>query len=86
MWIRDAGILVYVLFFEWNSVPAYREVWRLRGKFRKKREHVQSTRSVSPDALADWFSFTPRALEAPRRVSNAEKREEKKNREENVDH
>ncbi len=67
MWIRDAGIFFYVLFFEWSSLPAYREVWRLRDKFQKKREHVQSTRSVSPDALADWFSFTPRALEAPKR-------------------
>lgn len=86
MWIRDAGILVYVLFFEWNSLPAYREVWRLRDKFQKKREHVQSTRSVSSDAIADWFSFTPRALEAPRRVSHAGKREKKKDREENVDH
>lgn len=74
MWIRDAGIFVYVLFFEWSSLLAYREVWRLRHKFRKKREHVQSTRSVSSDALADWFSFTPTAFEAPKRASNAENR------------
>jgi GT2 family glycosyltransferase len=74
MWIRDAGILVYVLFFEWNSLPAYREVWRLREKFRKKREHVQSTRSVSSDALADWFSFTPRALSAERSTQEIENR------------
>ena len=74
MWIRDAGIFVYVLFFEWSSLPAYREVWRLRDQFQKKREHVQSTRSVSSDALADWFSFTPTAFEAPQRASRAENR------------
>jgi GT2 family glycosyltransferase len=66
MWIRDAGILVYALFFEWSSLPAYREVWRLRHRFRKKREHVQSTRAVRSDALADWFSFTPQALDVPK--------------------
>jgi len=78
MWIRDAGILVYVLFFEWNSLPAYREVWRLRDKFKRKREHVQSTRSVSPDALADWFSFTPRALSAEGSKQKTENRKQKK--------
>ncbi len=74
MWIRDAGIFVYVLFFEWSSLPAYREVWRLRHKFRKKREHVQSTRLVSSDALADWFSFTPRALDVPKRAVSSQTR------------
>jgi len=71
MWIRDVGIFVYVLFFEWNSLPAYREVWRLRYKFQKKREHVQSTRSVSSDALADWFSFTPKTLSAEKTEENS---------------
>ncbi|MDA2926659.1 glycosyltransferase [Acidobacteria bacterium AH-259-G07] len=61
MWIRDLGIFLYVLFFEWNSLPAYREVWRLRGKFRNKREHVQGRRCVDPDAIAPWFSFNPKA-------------------------
>jgi hypothetical protein len=74
MWIRDVGIFFYVLLFEWSSLPAYREVWRLRDKFQKKREHVQSTRSVSSDALADWFSFTPKAVEAPKRASTAANR------------
>jgi len=74
MWIRDAGIFVYVLTCEWSSLPAYREVWRLRDKFRKKREHVQSTRLVSSDALADWFSFTPRALDVPKRAVSSQTR------------
>jgi GT2 family glycosyltransferase len=44
MWLRDVGILAYVLCFEWSSLPAYREVWRLRHKFREKRRLMQSTR------------------------------------------
>jgi len=63
MWFRDVGILAYVLCFEWSSLPAYREVWRLRHKFREKRRLVQSTRRVDPQVLARWFSFTPTALD-----------------------
>ncbi|MFB3068775.1 MAG: glycosyltransferase, partial [Acidobacteriota bacterium] len=63
MWMRDVGILAYVLLFEWSSLPAYREVWRLRQKFRQKREHVQGTRRVSSDGIVHWFSFTPTALD-----------------------
>ncbi|MEE8350435.1 MAG: glycosyltransferase family 2 protein [Acidobacteriota bacterium] len=63
MWIRDIGILAYVLCFEWSSLPAYREVWRLRQRFREKRRQVQSTRRVDPRTLAKWFSFTPTALD-----------------------
>ncbi|MEE8161237.1 MAG: glycosyltransferase family 2 protein [Acidobacteriota bacterium] len=59
MWIRDLAILVYVLLFEWNSLPAYRDVWRLRHRFRSKRRQVQSLRRVTPGAIASWFSFTP---------------------------
>jgi GT2 family glycosyltransferase len=74
MWIRDVGIFAYVLFFEWSSLPAYRDVWRLRHQYRKKREHVQGTRSVGSDALADWFSFTPQALDVPRRAVSSQTR------------
>jgi len=63
MWIRDLGILAYVLLFEWSSLLAYRDVWRLRQKFQKKREHVQGTRCVSSDSIVRWFSFTPTALD-----------------------
>lgn len=65
MWIRDVEIFVYVLFLEWSSFPAYREVWRLRGKFRKKREQIQSGHLGGPRDIADWFSFKPVALDAP---------------------
>ena len=59
MWIRDFGILAYVLCFEWTSLPAYREVWRLREKFRSKRRQVQRSRRVGPKEIARWFSFRP---------------------------
>jgi len=80
MWIRDVGIFFYVLFFEWSSLPAYREVWRLRDKFQKKREHVQGTRSVRSDALPDWFSYTPRALSAERSTQETGDRRQETNR------
>ena len=57
MWIRDAGILAYTLCFEWSSLPAFAEVWRLRGKFRKKREQVQRSRLAKPGEISSWFSF-----------------------------
>jgi GT2 family glycosyltransferase len=63
MWIRDIGILAYVCCFEWSSLPAYREVWRLRHKFREKRKEVQTTRRVDGQALVRWFSFTPKSLD-----------------------
>ena len=63
MWLRDVGILAYVLCFEWSSLRAYREVWRLRHKFREKRRHVQGTRRAGPEDLARWFSFKPTALD-----------------------
>ena len=63
MWIRDVGILVYVLCFEWSSLPAYREAWRLRHKFRGKRRQAQNRRRDDPQALARWFSFSPTALD-----------------------
>ena len=63
MWVRDIGILMYVLFFEWGSLPAYREVWRLRKRFQCKRKHIQNSRRISPDVVARWFAFTPKALD-----------------------
>lgn len=63
MWMRDVGIMAYVICFEWRSLLAYREVWRLRHKFREKRKQVQSTRRVDPKDLAHWFSFTPVGLD-----------------------
>ena len=59
MWIRDLAILCYVVLFERSSLSAYRDVWRLRQKFFKKRKHLQTFRRVNSRAIADWFSFTP---------------------------
>lgn len=59
MWIRDLGILAYVLCFERSSLRAYREVWSLRRKFQEKRARVQKTRRASPEEMARWFSFRP---------------------------
>ena len=63
MWVRDAGILAYVLLFEWSSLSAYRGVWRLRQKFRSKRRRVRNSRRVSPDSIKLWFAFAPQALD-----------------------
>lgn len=59
LWIRDAGILSYVLLSEHSSLPALKEVWRLRRRSAKKRCAVEASRKVSPDEMARWFSFTP---------------------------
>ena len=59
MWIRDLGIVGYVLLRERSSLDAYRQVWRLRIRFRRKREWVQASRRVPADSVARWFSFRP---------------------------
>lgn len=59
MWLRDAGILAYTLLKERSSLPAYGEVRRLRPIFEKKREFVQSRRTVPPAEIARWFAFKP---------------------------
>jgi len=63
MWLRDAGILAYALVRERSSLPAYSEVRRLRPKFEKKREFVQSRRTVPPAEIARWFAFKPVAYD-----------------------
>ena len=60
-WLRDFGILVYLLLFERSSVPALREAFRARGRFRAKRARLESSRRVSDADIARWFSFTPQA-------------------------
>lgn len=61
MWIRDLGIIAYVLLRERSSLGAYRQVWRLRNRFRRKREWVQASRRVPADSIVRWFSFRPAA-------------------------
>ncbi len=63
--LRDLGILFYVALLEWSSWPAYWRVWKLRAKFQRKRQSIQSTRRVRPEEMAWWFSFKPRAKTCP---------------------
>ncbi len=59
MWLRDAGILAYALVKERSSLCAFGEVRKLRPRFEKKREFVQSRRTVPPAEIARWFAFKP---------------------------
>jgi len=70
MWIRDVGILAYVLLLERSSLEAYRDVWRLRRRFREKRRQVQSSRRAGPGEMARWFSFRPVAFEITAEAEN----------------
>jgi len=63
MWIRDLGILAYVVCIERSSLGAYGEVWKLRNRFRRKRNEIQGSRTVSPRLIAAWFSFSPTSFE-----------------------
>ena len=63
MWIRDLGILLYALLLERTSLPAYAEVWRLRKRFRQKREWIQKRRRVDGNQVAKWFGFEPVAVD-----------------------
>ncbi len=65
MWLRDLGILVYALALERTSLPAYREVWRLRKRFRQKRDWIKKRRRVDSQQIAEWFRFEPVALDLP---------------------
>ncbi len=65
MWLRDAGILAYVLLRERTSLGAYRDAWRLRQRFRLKRQSLlRRCRSIDPP-LARWFCFRPQAFPIP---------------------
>ncbi|HXK61390.1 MAG TPA: glycosyltransferase family 2 protein [Acidobacteriota bacterium] len=59
MWLRDAGIVMYALLRERSSLAAFKEVRRLRPRFEKKRELIQSRRRVAPQDIARWFAFSP---------------------------
>ncbi len=65
MWIRDLGILLYALVLERTSLPAYTEVWRLRKRFRQKRDSIKKGRRVDPNQVAEWFRFEPVAVDLP---------------------
>lgn len=62
MWLRDVGILAYVLLRERSSLSAYLDAWRLRPRFERKRRSVQTRRRASGPEMARWFSFNPQAF------------------------
>lgn len=61
MWLRDAAILAYVLLLERSSLAAYGEAWRLRHRFRLKRQALLPRCSPS-SKIAPWFSFRPQSF------------------------
>jgi len=65
MWLRDLGILCYILAVERSSLGALAEVRRLRASSDGKRRWIQSRRLVPPAAIASWFSSTPVARPLP---------------------
>ncbi len=66
MWLRDLGVVFYVLLMERNSLASYREVWRLRKRFLVKRGRIERRRTVGSDEMARWFRFAPVALDFKR--------------------
>jgi GT2 family glycosyltransferase len=69
-WIRDLGIVFYVLLFEWNSLPALFYAWRLRHCFQKKKMKVESSRLIKDSDIANWFAFIPQAQDLSPGVLN----------------
>lgn len=61
MWIRDAGIIAYVLVVERSSIGVWSELRRLRTKFNHKRLLIQGGRRVDGREIAWWFSYRPRS-------------------------
>lgn len=62
MWLRDLGILFYVVAIERESLKALSAVRRLKPRMHLKRLEIQGRRRVGPEALAGWFSFKPVSL------------------------
>ena len=60
-WLRDAGIFAYLCLFERSSLPALRDAWTARERFRAKRARLEAGRRISDSVIAGWFSFTPQA-------------------------
>ncbi len=59
LWLRDGGILVYMLLRERSSLAALSRVRQLGPKSKEKRRVIQGSRTVSGKEIARWFSFRP---------------------------
>jgi GT2 family glycosyltransferase len=60
--VRDIGILLYCLFIERSSVPAFYLFARDFGRVMQKRRLIQSRRRVDDAYMARWFRFEPVSL------------------------
>jgi len=52
---RDLMVVGACLTVERDSLPALRDVWRLRGDALRRRRWVQGRRRISPQQMARWF-------------------------------
>lgn len=53
--VRDLGALIYVLFLERTSLPAYAWLWRHRREIVQRRRYIQRRRTVSAQDVEQWF-------------------------------
>lgn len=53
----DVGILLYVLFFERTSIPAYVQVMQNIPKMIQKRMSIQRSKKVNDDYMSQWFRW-----------------------------
>ncbi len=58
-WLRDLGIVAYVLLIERTSIGAFSEARQLRDRMAAKRAATESRRRVPDRGVAAWFSFKP---------------------------
>lgn len=63
LWLRDAGILGYMLLRERSSLAALSRVRQLGPRTRVKRRIIQERRTVPGSEIARWFSFRPVSFE-----------------------
>ena len=61
MWVRDIGIVLYILAKERSSIAAWYELRRLRAKYSEKRSRIQTTRKIRGREIAWWFSYSPKS-------------------------
>jgi hypothetical protein len=60
--VRDIGILLYCLFLERTSLPAFYLFGRDFGRVLRKRRLIQARRRVDDAYMARWFRFDPVSL------------------------
>ena len=66
---RDAGIFLYVIVKERQSLPAYAWLWRNRDRLLARRRAMKSRRTTAPSMLNLWFRKQAIALDLEQRDS-----------------